>query len=75
LGCRSPLEPIHHVYSGFDRKPCRVRLDDGSWVDAEIRGWDRDTGGHWTAHVMWSHGPGRGNHLEQFPEERIRSAV
>ena len=68
-----PLEPIHRVYTGHDRKPCRVQLDDGTWVDAEIREWAREAEGHWTASVMWSRGLGQGNHLEGFPRTRVRA--
>ena len=64
--------PVHYVYLGFDRKPCHVLLDDGAWVDAEIRTWDRDAEGNWTVAVMWSSGPGQGNHLERFREEQVR---
>ena len=65
-------EPIHH---GFDRKPCQVQLNDGTWVDAEIRSWDRDEHCDWSAYVMWSPGPGQGNHLGRFPAQRVRLAL
>ena len=68
-----PHDPIHHVYHGHDRKPCQVQLEDGSWVDAEIRSWDRDTAGRWTATVARTRGPGQSSSLDRFPSERVRS--
>jgi hypothetical protein len=65
------LEPIHHVYYGFDRTGCEVEAD-GSWHFAEIRSWDRDEHGDWSACVMWSTGAARGNQLGRFPAERVR---
>ena len=54
-----PLEPIHHVCHGLDRKPCQGQLDDRTWVDAEIRSQDRHEHGTWFAYDMWSTDPGR----------------
>jgi len=68
-----PLDPIHHVYYGFDRKVCEVEVD-GTWYGAEIRSWDRDTTGAWTAYVMWSTGPGEGHQLGRFSDARVRPA-
>ena len=66
-------EPVHHVYYGHDRKPCQVQLDDGTWVDAEIRSWDRDEHGQWTALVAWTRGPGQSSSLDPFTSERVRT--
>lgn len=67
------LEPIHHVYHGFDRKLCELRLDDGTWVSAEIRAWDRHEHGAWSAAVAWTRGPGRSSSLDRFAGERVRA--
>ena len=66
------LEEIHLVYHGFDRKPCEVDVD-GTWYAGEIRSWDRDAAGAWSADVMWSTGPGEGNQLGRFPAKRVKS--
>ena len=65
------LQPIHHVYYGHDRKPCQVDVD-GTWHDAEIRFWDRDEAGAWSASVAWSRGPGQSSYLERFPADGMR---
>ena len=67
------LEEIHYVYHGFDRKPCEVDVDD-TWYAGEIRSWDRDTNGAWSATATWTRGPGQSSYLERFPEERVRPA-
>ena len=68
-----PLEPIHLVYYGYDRTECEVEVD-GAWYFGEIRSWDRDEHGHWSAYVTWSTGPGEGNQLGRFQAERVRPA-
>lgn len=65
-----PLEPVHHVYTGWDRKDVEV-LVDGTWYRGELRSWDRDTAGQWSGMVTWSAGPAQ-NYLERFPADRIR---
>jgi len=69
-----PLEPIHYVYYGYDRTECEVEVD-GAWHFGEIRSWDRDEHGAWSAYVMWSTGPGQGNQLGRFTAERVRPAL
>jgi len=66
-----PAEPIRHIYDGYDRTQCEVEVD-GAWHFAEVRSWDRDERGHWSAYVMWSTGAGRGNQRGRFPAERVR---
>ncbi len=66
------VEPLHHVYYGQTRKPCQVQLAEGTWLDAEIRSWDRDTTGQWSASLAWTYGPGQSSRLDRFDEERVR---
>ncbi len=51
-------EPIHHVYYGYDRTECEVEVD-GAWHFGEVRSWDRDEHGDWSAYVMWSTAPAK----------------
>ncbi|MGH3505627.1 MAG: hypothetical protein ACRDO2_00310 [Nocardioidaceae bacterium] len=66
------FEPIHLTYAGFDRKPCEVDVD-GTWYAGEIRAWDRDEDGAWSANVAWTRGPGQSTYLERFPTDRVRA--
>ena len=69
-----PLGPIHHVYYGYHRTECEVCVA-GVWHFGEIRSWDRDERGAWSAYVMWSTGPGQGNQLGRFPSDQIRAVL
>jgi len=50
-------------------------LVDDTWHDAEIRSWDRDEHGHWSAYVHVVDRPRTGKQLERFPQARVRQTA
>ena len=61
-----------HVFTGWDRKEVEV-LVDGTWHPGELRSWDAEDDGGWTAMVTWSAGPAE-QRLDRFPADALRPA-
>ena len=67
------LEPKHHIYWGADRSACEVAID-GVWHLGELRSWDRDAAGDWSASVAWTEGAATLSRIAHFPSVFVRPA-
>lgn len=58
------------TFSGWDRRLVEV-LVDGTWYPGELRSWDKDEAGAWSAMVEWTTAPGS-TFLGRVPADRLR---
>lgn len=64
--------PGHVIYTGWDRIDVEVVLVDEHRYAGELRAWDLEEDGTWSASMQWPRGPGTGNRLERHPSGRVR---
>ena len=64
--------PGHVGFTGFDQPDVEILDDDGTWCEGELRAWDRDDAGDWTAGVQWRRGPGQGTYFWTFAAADVR---